>query len=150
MTVRGGRFWLTPPDLELQVIELLKDRHYYDPCPYPRGEEDALQVPWRRPWYCNPPFNRIDGGCAGFARKAVATGGPGVFVTSIPTTVVTLLQGGARFIDGRRIAWLEVDTKKPMPSPGMTGIFYLPRPELKKRQGRDPEDYIDQRASGAL
>ena len=126
MTVRGGRFWLTPPALEIEVRELLGGE-YFDPCPYPRKEGyEALIVDWERPWYCNPPFNRKDGGCAAFARKAVTVGGPGVFVTSIPTPVAALLRGGARFVDARRIAWLEVDTKKPMPSPGLTGIFYMP------------------------
>ena len=131
MTVRGGRFWLTPPALELEVRKLLGGQ-YFDPCPCPRNEGyDALTVDWGRPWYCNPPFNRKDGGAAAFARKAVSVGGPGVFVTSIPTPVAALLRGGARFVDARRIAWLEVDTKKPMPSPGLTGIFYLPPEDLR-------------------
>lgn len=134
MTVRNGRFWLTPPDPEAVIIKLLKDRHYYDPCPYPRAE-DALQVEWRRPWYCNPPFTREAGGSSAFARKAVSVGGPGVFVTSIPTPVAALLAGGARFVDARRIAWLECDTKKPMPSPGLTGIFHLPGIQGKGKTG---------------
>ena len=124
MTVRQGRFWPTPPDLELEVRELLGGS-YFDPCPCPR-RWNALTIDWSRPWYCNPPFIREDGGSAAFSRKAVSVGGPGVFVTSIPTPVAALLRGGARFVDARRIAWLEVDTKKPMPSPGLTGIFYLP------------------------
>lgn len=128
MTVRGGRFWLTPPDLEFQVRELLGGS-YFDPRPYPR-KWDALVMDWSRPWYCNPPFTREDGGSSAFASKAVSVGGPGVFVTSIPSPVATLLRGGARFVDARRIAWLEVETKKPMPSPGLTGIFYLPYKEV--------------------
>ena len=125
MTVRGGRFWLTPPDLELEVRELLGGP-YFDPCPYPR-QGDALTIDWPCPWYCNPPFTRENGGSSAFARKAVSVGGPGIFVTSIPSPIAALLRGGARFIDARRIAWLEVDTKKPMPSPGLTGIFRLAR-----------------------
>jgi hypothetical protein len=130
MTIRGGRFWLTPPDLELEVQKLLGGP-YFDPCPCPRPEGwDSLVRDWSRPWYCNPPFTREDGGGSAFARKAVEIGGPGVFVTSIPTPVAALLRGGARFVDARRIAWLEVDTKRPMPSPGLTGIFYLPALEV--------------------
>jgi len=125
MTVRNGRFWLTPPELELEVRKLLGEQ-YWDPCPYPRPPGfDAMRIDWIKPWYCNPPFNRIDGGCSGFARKAVEQGGPGVFVTSIPTPVACLLSAGARFIDAQRFRWMEIETRKPMPSPGLTGVFYL-------------------------
>ena len=36
------------------------------------------------------------------------------------------MTGGARFVTAERYAWLEVDSKTRMPSPGLTGVFYLP------------------------
>jgi hypothetical protein len=121
-----SRYWLTPPDLRLQVQELLDRETFFDPCPYPR-QVDALTIPWEKPWYCNPPFEAKDGSPTLFARKAISEGGPGVFVVSIQSPVAELLNGGARFITARRIAWLETETKKPKRNPNLTGVFYLPR-----------------------
>ena len=124
------QYWLTPPELELEVRRILGG-DYYDPSPYPCPvDRDALRDAWVRPWYCNPPFVRADGSPSAFARKAVCEGGPGVFATSVPTPVATLLRAGARFVDARRVRWLEVESREPMPNPGLTGLFCLPEERL--------------------
>ena len=42
----GGRYWLTPPELN----HLREER--WDPTPYPHefGDPNALLGPWKKPW----------------------------------------------------------------------------------------------------
>lgn len=99
------RYWLTPPELEKYRTGR------YDPCPYPRPEGyDALTVPWEKPWYCNAPFSNLKA----FLNKAIAEGGPGVFI--IPdagTCFGVAVAARARLEYAGQVRWLEVETKEP-------------------------------------
>lgn len=54
----GKHYWLTPPDL---MVELDKEFHFdFDPCPYPLPKGfDGLTAEWGRSNYVNPPFGSI-------------------------------------------------------------------------------------------
>jgi len=130
VTVRGGRFWLTPPELVLEVRRLLGSGDWFDPCPFPRPEGwDALSMHWQKPWYLNPPFLKADGGGPmPFIRKAVKEGGPGVVVFSVPMGLHKLLEAGAALYPAGRIRWLEVETGARMPNPSYCALAVVKCP----------------------
>jgi hypothetical protein len=115
------RYWLTPPELELEVHKIIGS-DYFDPCPYPRGEFDALLEDWKKPWYLNPPFKLGDGGPTPFIRRAIKVGGPGVAVFAVNSVVDALLRAGIELRPLGRVRWLECETKEPMPSPGLYAL----------------------------
>ena len=128
VNTRGGHFWLTPPEIKLQVRKLLGTDEWFDPCPYPRPEGwDALSSSWRKPWYLNPPFLTADGGGPmRFIRKAVNVGGPGAIIYPVNPATHFLLSAGATLYPAGRVRWLEIDTHAPMPSPGHCALAVLP------------------------
>lgn len=127
MTVRRGRFWLTPPELELEVSKLLGTTEWFDPCPFPRPKGwDALSQSWSMPWYLNPPFLKADGGGPmPFIRKAIIEGGPGAGVFSVPMGVHKLLEARAELHPVGRVKWLEVESRMPMPNPSYCVVAVL-------------------------
>ena len=133
MTTRNGRFWLTPPELELEVRQLLGSEEYFDPCPFPKPADwDALTMTWSKPWYLNPPFLKSDGGGPmSFVRKAVEQGGPGVIVYPVTSATHALLQAGARLVPAGRVRWLECDTGRRMPSPSLCALAILDGPSSR-------------------
>ena len=128
MTTRGGRFWLTPPELELEVTKLLGTNEWFDPCPFPKPKIwDALTMTWGKPWYINPPFLSCDGGGpTAFIRKAISEGGPGVIVYPVNAGTHELLGSNAKLLQLGRVRWLECDTRARMPSPGLSALAILP------------------------
>jgi len=104
----GGRYWLTPPELDY----MREGR--WDPTPYPHefGDRNALLTSWEKPWYLNPPFRQQ----TRFVRKAIEEGGPGTVVLPCYMPIHLLLEAGAILRPLGRIRWLDCDTHKPMPS----------------------------------
>jgi len=123
------RFWLTPPELEKEIQKIL-GTDYFDPCPYPRREFDALTNDWRKPWYLNPPFKLGDGGPTRFIRKAIEVGGPGVAVFAVNSVVDALLRANIELRSLGRVRWLECETGEPMPSPGLYALAVFKEGEV--------------------
>ena len=119
------RYWLTPPNL---YASLDAEFHFdFDPCRYPIGD-NGLSVEWGQSNYVNPPFRAKDGSPTAFVRKAIEENKKGkTVVLTLPTQsyVNMLLEAGAELRSIGRVRWLEVDTKKPMPSPSPITLFIL-------------------------
>tara|TARA_R110002110_G_C13087250_1_gene684475 strand:+ start:122 stop:523 length:402 start_codon:yes stop_codon:yes gene_type:complete len=124
------RYWLTPPELYDSLNE--EFNFDFDPCPCPRPDNyDGIKIEWGKMNYVNPIFRRKDSdsiyGPTAFVRKAIyeQKNGKSSFLT-LPTQsyVNLLLESGAELRSLGRVKWLEVNTKKPMPSPSsITGFF---------------------------
>lgn len=85
----GKHYWLTPPEL---LVEMINEFHFdFDACPYPRPNDfDGLTVEWGSSTYVNPPFS----GPTAWVRKAIAESEKGkrvVFVFPVPKWVLILL-----------------------------------------------------------
>lgn len=117
-------YWLTPPELEY----LREGR--FDPTPYPHGfgDRNALLSPWKKPWYCNPPFNQA----TRFVRKGILEGGPGIFVIPVTTPTYLLLMADAMLKPLGKVRWLDTITRVPMPN----GVLCVAA-ELKARERED-------------
>jgi len=54
----GKHYWLTPPELYLQLDA--EFNFTFDPCPYPKPENfDGLTCEWGSSNYVNPPFGSV-------------------------------------------------------------------------------------------
>jgi energy-coupling factor transporter ATP-binding protein EcfA2 len=132
------RYWLTPA----AFYKKLDDEFHFDkdPCPNPRPfGYDSLRLRWGKSNYVNPCFLAKDGvnkkGPMAFVRKAIAEqklGNTSVLVLPARSSTLNLLiAAGAEVRDGGRVAWEDVDTREPMPSPMPVTIFIL--------RGKPPE-----------
>ena len=106
----GNHYWLTPPDLLLQMNE---EFHFdFDPCPYPLPEGfDGLSVDWGQSNYVNPPFK----GPTRWVRKAIAEHQKGktvVFVFPIDKWVHALIQTGAEIRNLGDVRWHSIEENK--------------------------------------
>ena len=130
----SGRFWLTPPEVKGMIER--EFGKFWDACPHPLPDgHDALAMDWPEDEdviYLNAPFAKkgeLHGrGLIEFARKAVAEHRKGKTVLmAMPIRSVTnmLLAAGAEVRPLGRIAWLDVETGKPWPSPGYSALFIL-------------------------
>lgn len=126
------RYWITPPEL---MQKLDQELHFdFDPCPNPLPNDfDGLKCQWGKMNYVNPIFRVKDSksgkdGPTAWARKAIewSKKGKSSFLT-LPTQsyVNLLIEAGAELRSLGRVRWLEVDTRKPMPSPSNITGFYL-------------------------
>ncbi len=101
-------FWLTPPEL---MLELEREFAFdFDACPYPRPDGfDGLTIEWGARTYCNPPFR---GGVMAWARKAIAESKKGkLAVLLLPHRAIQwctepLLDAGAETRVLRPVDWL--------------------------------------------
>jgi hypothetical protein len=129
-----GRFWLTPPKVKTMIER--EFGKFWDACPHPLpAGHDALAMDWPKGEdviYVNAPFTRKDElhgrGLIEFARKGIAERKKGkTVIMAMPTTdcVNLLLAEGAEVWPLGRIAWLDVETVKPWPSPGCSALFVL-------------------------
>lgn len=130
------RYWLTPPDIYYQLDS---EFHFdFDPCKYPMMD-DGLLTNWGKMNYVNPPFRSKDGSPTAFVRKAIEEskkGNSSVLMLPTQSYVNLMLQAGAELRPMGRIRWLEVITKKPMPSPSNITLFYLKGQQTTKdREG---------------
>tara|TARA_R110002073_G_scaffold81787_2_gene195945 strand:- start:159 stop:545 length:387 start_codon:yes stop_codon:yes gene_type:complete len=124
------RYWLIPLDLYKKLnTEFNFD---FDTCPNP-VVFNSLKTNWGKMNYVNPPFRKKDSlsgldGPTAFVKKAIKEQqkGKSSFLT-LPTQsyVNLLLEAGAELRSLGRIKWLDVDSKKPMKSPGSITGFYL-------------------------
>jgi hypothetical protein len=127
-----ARYWITPPELYEKLNG--KYRFNFDPAPYPRPAWfNGLWVDWGTSNYVNPPFRKKDGvgnlGPSAYVHKAIEErdkGNSSVLVLPVQNYVVTLLSAGATIEPLGRVAWREVNTGKPSPSPSPICLFHLP------------------------
>jgi hypothetical protein len=130
----SARYWLTPPD----VTALIKHEfgEYWDACPYPLpAGHDALAMDWPEGEdliYVNAPFTKKDElhgrGLIEYARKGIDENKKGkTIILAIPTTDAAnlLFAEGAEVWPLGRLAWIDVDTGQPWPSPGASALFIL-------------------------
>jgi predicted DNA-binding protein (MmcQ/YjbR family) len=128
-----AKYWLVPRDL----YEKLNDEFQFDcdPCPYPSPEGyNGLTARWGKSNFVNPPFRRGDikngGGPTAFVRKAIReakNGKTSVFLLPVPHYINLLLESGAELRSVGRVRWLEINSRKPMPSPGSIVMAVLRR-----------------------
>ena len=120
------RYWLTPPELYASLhAEFNFD---FDPCTYPITH-NALEIPWGKMNYVNPPFRSKDGSPTKIVRKGIEEsklGKSSFFTLPTQSYVNLLLEAGAQLRSLGRVKWLEVETKEPMPGPSPITGFYLP------------------------
>lgn len=113
-------YWLTPPDL---MLELQKEFGFdFDPCPYPKPDEfDGLSCEWGESNYVNPPFGSIlhEGkkkGMTAWVRKAIAENKNGkrvVMVYPIDKWVLMLLANGAKVRNLGDVKWCATEDGTP-------------------------------------
>ena len=132
--VGSSHFWLTPPDVIAMIEESFGK--YWDACPYPLPDgHDALEMDWPEDAdvvYMNAPFTQKDElhgrGLIEYARKAVAENQKGkTVIVALPTTdsANLLFAEGAEVRPLGRLAWIDVETGEPWPSPGASALFIL-------------------------
>jgi hypothetical protein len=120
----NAKYWLVPPAL----YKTLNDEFHFTfdpcPCPCPKGY-NGLTARWGTSNYINPPFRRGDikngGGPTAFVRKAIRQsmkGKTSVLLLPVPSYLNLLLESGAELRSAGRVRWLEINSRKPMPSPG--------------------------------
>ena len=128
------RYWLTPPEIEAEVVRILGTEAFFDPCPYPRPVDwDALKMTWHKPWYCNPPFNPRDGGPTAFVRKAIKEGGPGLMILPSRALINLLLEAEIELRSAGRPRWLDCISREPMKAPSAAlWAYFKPRPSVKE------------------
>ncbi len=125
-----SKYWITPPELYQSLdAEFNFD---FDPCLFPREPNyDSLELMWGKMNYCNPPFRKTDGNMHGptaFVRKAIEEQGKGnstVLLLPVQSYVNLLLKPGDELRYAGRTRFLEVETRKPLPSPSPTFLAIL-------------------------
>jgi hypothetical protein len=124
----SSRHWLIPPGI---YDPLDKEFGFtFDPFPYPRPPGwNALKMDWGAVNFVNPPFIREGKvGITAYVRKAIEEHRKGkVVVLTIPILGYhnLLLEAGAEFRSLGRVAYLEVDSRKPMKAAVNTACIIL-------------------------
>jgi hypothetical protein len=118
--VDGRHYWLTPPELYVELdAEFSFD---FDPCPYPKPDDfDGLTCDWGNSSYVNPPFGSImhngkKKGPTAWARKAIEEHEKGkrvVMVYPIDKWVLMLLEAGATVRNLGDVKWLATEDGLP-------------------------------------
>jgi hypothetical protein len=114
--VDGKHYWLTPPEL---YVELDRQMHFdFDPCPFPKPDSfDGLTCEWGQSSYVNPPFGAVmhEGkkkGMTAWVRKAIAEHAKGKTVTMVYPVdkwLLMLVAAGAKITNLGDVKWLATE-----------------------------------------
>jgi len=109
-------YWLTPPDL---MMQLNNEFHFdFDPCPHPRPMGfDGLSIPWGKCNWVNPPFT---GGVMAWVRKAISErdyGKTSIIILPIyqVRAISVLADAGAEIRWAGKPQWLALEDNEPNP-----------------------------------
>lgn len=112
----GKHYWLTPPELMVQMQgEFNFD---FDPCPFPKPDDfDGLTCEWGKSSYVNPPFGSImhngkKKGPTAWVRKAIAEQEKGkdvVIVFPVDKWLLMLVKAGAEIRNLGDVKWLATE-----------------------------------------
>ena len=116
----GKHYWLTPPDL---MVQLEAEFHFdFDACPYPRPDNfDGLTCEWGRSTYVNPPFGSIihqgrKKGPTAWVRKAIAESKKGkrlVMGYPLDKWVLMMIAAGAKIRNLGNVRWCATEDDSP-------------------------------------
>jgi hypothetical protein len=128
-----AEFWLTPPPLLREITDEFGP--FFDACPFPRPIDfNALDIPWGRVTYCNPPFVRRDQtdneGLLAWVNKSIHECKlDKTILLPLPTRslVNVLLESGVKLEirSWERVGWISTITGKAQPSPPPVTLFIL-------------------------
>ena len=107
----GKHYWLTPPDLMVQLqAEFGFD---FDACPFPRPDGfDGLEVEWGCSTYVNPPFK----GPTAWVRKAISEYRKGKKVVMVfpgDKWIHLMIEAGAEIRNLRDVKWCAIEDGQP-------------------------------------
>lgn len=136
----GKHYWLTPPDL---MVELQQEFNFnFDPCPYPKPDDfDGLEDDWGDCSYVNPPFGSIihkgkKKGPTAWVRKAILEYKKGkkvVLVYPIDKWVLMLLEHATEVRNLGDVKWCATEDGMPGKGTGRhIACFILDPKNLKE------------------
>ena len=137
-------YLLMPPKL-YRLLDAIHHFAEFDPCPCPRPPDfDGLNTGWPDRTFINPPFTGDYGSKTAFIHKAIEECRRGKTIFGIISStgghaINLLLAAGAELMPighKGRVAWIGVNTGKPMPSPVPTLFFILRGKPQIRRPGR--------------